>query len=207
VNYNFGERPAAGGAVQHGQTAAIGFWQNKNGQHLIQSLNGGPSSTQLGDWLARTLPNLYGPNAGAHDLVGKTNSQVAALFVFLFKQTAATDGPPRLDAQVLASAFAVYVTNETLAGQTAAAYGFRVTAAGVGTSTFDVGSANGAAFGLSPTDSTVMTVLDLLLATDTMSRDGVLYDVDGSGAISSFERRLREMANSVFAAINVRGDI
>jgi hypothetical protein len=34
-NYNFGERPAAGGGSR--QTAAIGFWQNKKGQDLIRS--------------------------------------------------------------------------------------------------------------------------------------------------------------------------
>lgn len=207
VNYNFGERPAAGSAVQQGQTATIGFWQNKNGQRLIQALNGGPSSTQLGNWLAQTLPSLYGPSAGGHNLVGKTNSQVATLFVSLFKQTTSVYGPPKLDAQVLATAFAVYVTNESLAGQTATAYGFHVTAGGLGTATFDVGDANRAAFGLSPTDGTVLTVLDVLRATDTLSRDGVLYDEDGSGVISSFEKELRQMANSVFTAINEQGDI
>jgi hypothetical protein len=31
-NYNFGERPTTTGAVGTGQTATIGFWQNKNGQ-------------------------------------------------------------------------------------------------------------------------------------------------------------------------------
>ena len=37
-NYNFGERPPAGGTVSAGQTATIGFWQNKNGQALLRSL-------------------------------------------------------------------------------------------------------------------------------------------------------------------------
>src|SRR5262249_27918003 len=50
VNYNFGERPPASGPVSGGQTAAIGFWQNRHGQDLIKSLNGGPTSTQLGNW-------------------------------------------------------------------------------------------------------------------------------------------------------------
>jgi len=59
-NYNFGERPLADGQVQSGQTATIGFWQNKNGQNLIKSLNGGATSTQLGNWLAATFPNMYG---------------------------------------------------------------------------------------------------------------------------------------------------
>src|SRR5262249_45076182 len=45
LNYNYGERPPAGGSVQHGQTAGIGFWNNRNGQTLIKSLNGGSSST------------------------------------------------------------------------------------------------------------------------------------------------------------------
>ena len=41
LNYNFGEQPAATGRVQQGQTAGIGFWNNKNGQALIKALNGG----------------------------------------------------------------------------------------------------------------------------------------------------------------------
>src|SRR5690606_28342088 len=47
VNYNFGERPLPGSTVAAGQTASIGFWQNKNGQSLIKSLNGGPGATNL----------------------------------------------------------------------------------------------------------------------------------------------------------------
>ena len=46
--------------MQKGQTAGIGFWNNKNGQALIKALNGGPTSTQLGDWLAATFPHLLG---------------------------------------------------------------------------------------------------------------------------------------------------
>src|SRR5262249_55198779 len=68
VNYNFGERPGAGGQVSSGQTASIGFWQNKNGQNLIKSLNGAPNATQLGNWLAATFPNLYGAGAGPNNL-------------------------------------------------------------------------------------------------------------------------------------------
>ena len=36
TNYNFGERPAAGGAVGQGQTAGIGFWNNRHGQGADQ---------------------------------------------------------------------------------------------------------------------------------------------------------------------------
>ena len=35
MNYNFGERPQAGAALSSGQTATIGFWQNMNGEALI----------------------------------------------------------------------------------------------------------------------------------------------------------------------------
>jgi hypothetical protein len=209
VNYNFGERPLAGGAVSQGQTATIGFWQNKHGQTLIKSLNGGPTSTQLGDWLAATFQNMYGNGAGTSNLSGMSNAAIADVYTSLFKRNGKTTpgGPPKLDAQVLAVALAVYATNENLAGTTATAYGFRVTANGVGTSTFDVGNANRAAFGLSATDSTVMTVLDTLLATDDKTRKGMLYDLDGSGTISTFERALREMANQVYTVINEQGHI
>ncbi|MHB9080193.1 MAG: SdrD B-like domain-containing protein [Pirellulaceae bacterium] len=63
LNYNFGERPPADGTIEPGQTAGIGFWQNKNGQALVQSLNGGAQAIQLGDWLAATLPNMWGRGA------------------------------------------------------------------------------------------------------------------------------------------------
>jgi uncharacterized delta-60 repeat protein len=206
VNYNFGERPPAGSSVNGGQTAAIGFWQNKNGQNLIKTLNGGPTSTQLGNWLAATFPNMYGAEAGANNLTGKSNADVAAFFTSLFKRTAQTSpgGPPKVDAQVLATALAVYVTNQNLAGTTAAAYGFQVTASGVGAATFNVGT-NGAAFGVA--DNTTLTVLDLLLATDARTRNGLLYDFDGSGTISAEERALREKANQVYTTINELGGL
>src|SRR5207249_6813540 len=111
-------------------------------------------------------PNLYGVHAGANNLTGKSNAQVAAFYTSLFKRTSSVDGPPKVDAQALAVALAVYVTNQNLAGTTAAAYGFQVSAGGVGAATLDVGCGNRAAFGLSPTDSTTMTVLDILLAAD-----------------------------------------
>jgi uncharacterized delta-60 repeat protein len=199
--------PAYRSAVQQGQTATIGFWQNANGQNLIKSLNGGPSSTHLGDWLAATLPNLYGINSGANNLTGKTNAEVAALYVALFNRTGGASGPPKLDAQVLALALAVYVTNQNLAGATAVAYGFQVTATGVGTATFDVGDANRAAFNLEPAQTTVLTVLDILGTTDALSHDGLLYDVNDSGTIDKLEKALRVLANSVFTAINQQGDI
>src|SRR5207248_2106192 len=84
-------RPATTGTAVAGQTATIGFWQNKNGQNLILSLNGGATTTQLGHWLALTFPNLYA------SLDCKTNADVAAFYKTLFARTAQTapGGPPR----------------------------------------------------------------------------------------------------------------
>jgi hypothetical protein len=190
-NYNFGERPPAGGDVQHGQTAGIGFWNNRNGQALIKALNGGGASTQLGDWLAATLPHIFGSSAGGNDLTGKSNADVAALFQrdFLLKGV-------KLDAQVLATALSVYATNATLdATHVAAQYGFTVSGDGVGIATVNVGS-NGDSFGVA--DNTTMTVLDLLLATDAQAVNGLLYNGNSVR---------RSHANNVYSFVNQTGDI
>jgi hypothetical protein len=190
LNYNYGEQPAAGGSVHRGQTAGIGFWNNKNGQALIKALNGG-AGTQLGDWLAATLPNTFGRNAGSNNLAGKSNSYIAALFQsdFLLKGV-------KLDAQVLATALSVYATNATLdATQVAASYGFTVSGDGAGTATANVGSA-GDAFGVA--NNTTMTLMDLLLAADTQAINGVLYN--GNAA-------RRKEANDIFSAVNQAGGI
>ena len=187
-NYNFGERPMAGGAIVGGQTATIGFWQNKNGQGLVRSLNGGAASTRLGDWLAATFTNMFGAESGASNLAGKSNAEVAAYYQTLFKMKG-----PKLEAQVMAVALAVYATNSTLAGSTASAYGFRVTELGVGIGTFNVGS-SGAAFGVA--NNTTMMILDSLLATDRRTTGGLLYGGD---------RLFRSLANEVYSAINEAG--
>ncbi|MHC4294042.1 MAG: hypothetical protein ACYSTL_00485, partial [Planctomycetota bacterium] len=200
LNYNFGER-LVGSEVQQGQTATIGFWQNKNGQSLIKSLNNGETDTQLSTWLAETFPNMYGPGVNGvnpNDLTGMTNADVAAFYrneLFKAKKQKGT-GPAKFDAQVMATAFAVYVTNTGLAGGTVAAgYGFIVDENGVGISTWNVGT-SGAAFGVE--DNTEMTIIDLLLATNDQSVDGALYNLDAV---------LRELANDVYSAINEGGDI
>lgn len=212
-NYNFGERPPAGGAVTPGQTATIGFWQNKNGRELLRSLNGSETATQLGDWLAATFPNMYST------LDDDSNVAVADFYsdLFLRKKKEALrlglTGPTKMDAQVMGVAFACYVTNETLAGSVATGYGFLVTEHGVGTSTFNVGDA-GAAFGVD--NNSDVSILDLLLATDDMSWNGVLYDRDKDGSTDDIftddifgdldETLLRTLANDVYTAINEQGD-
>lgn len=203
VDYNFGERPSAEGPVGQHQTATVAFWQNRHGQNLIRSLNGGATSTQLGNWLAATFPNMYGDPAGTSNLAGKTNAEVALFFKSLCKGNHGiwAGGFVKLEAQVLATALAVYVTNESLAGATAASYGFRVTEYGVGVNTFDVA----AAFGWDMTDGTEPTVMDLLKATNAKSRNGLLYDIDGNGRFDVAELLIRVMADVVYETLNEMG--
>ncbi len=105
----------------------------------------------------------------------------------------------------MAVALATYVTNQTLASTTAESFGFLVTADGVGVSTFNVGDA-GEVFDVA--DDTDLAVLDLLLATNYRSVNGVLYDVDGDGdADDDWESLLRTLANDVYSSINEQGDI
>lgn len=64
----------------------------------------------------------------------------------------------------------------------------------------------GAAFGVA--NNAPVTVLDLLLAVNSRSRNGVLYDPDGDGdANGALETSYRRMANDVFGAINEAGAI
>ncbi len=191
TNYNFGERPVAGAAVQAGQTATIGFWAGRKGQQLLERLNGGGESRQLGDWLAATFPDLYG------DLAGKKNMSVGQTFIFLFKRARRKDAHKavlELEAQVMATALAVYVTNSNLAGYVAQDYGFVVSSAGLAAATWNVGS-SGAAFGVA--DGTEMTVMELLLAANARAERGDLYD--------DMDMLLRSLANEVFRAINELG--
>ncbi len=191
LTYNYGERPAAGGTVRGGQTAGIGFWNNRNGQALIQALNGGATSTQLGNWLATTFPHMFGRYAGGNDLAGRGNSYVATFFQTLF----VVHGQ-KLDAQVMATALSVYVTNATLDNTgIGARYGFTVSGNGAGTATYNVG-ANGEAFGVA--NNTVMTLMDILLAADAQAVNGVLYNGNTTR---------RNKANTVFSAINEVGGI
>jgi parallel beta-helix repeat protein len=190
LNYNYGERPNSTGSAQSGQTATIGFWNNKNGQALIKALNGGVG-TNLGDWLAASFPHMFGSDSGSNDLADQSNASIAAFF----QQKFVVHGQ-KLDAQVLATALAVYVTDPTLdTTGVGAQYGFIVGGNGLATATYNVGS-NGAAFGVA--DNTVMTVMDILLAADAQAVNGVLYNGDTTK---------RDMANNVFSGINQAGDI
>ena len=67
--------------------------------------------------------------------------------------------PNALEADTLALALNVYVTNSSLAGNTAVSYGFSVSTGGLAAATVNVAT-NGEAFGIG--DNTAMTIGELL---------------------------------------------
>jgi hypothetical protein len=141
--------PPGGGNLVKGDTATIGYWQNKNGQALIKSM---PNQPALANWLAGNFPKMFG------DLTGGTNADVADYFVDLFNVTGT-----KTRAQIMATAVAVYVTNSSLAGNIATSSGFNVSSTGTGAKVYNVGT-YGAAIGLS--NSTSYTVFALLKQAD-----------------------------------------
>lgn len=168
-----------------GDTATIGYWNGPNGQALILSLNGGPNSTALGNWLAANFPHLWGNNSPSwRNLSGKSNTAVAAFFRHVFSNC----GSPKTEAQMLAVALAVYVTDSDLAGNTAAARGFNVSAAGTGAKCYNIGC-YGSSIGLS--NNRTYTVIALLNQANRNKR----FNCFNSGAF-----------NAIFDGINRRGD-
>jgi uncharacterized repeat protein (TIGR01451 family) len=149
------------------QNATINFWAGTRGQALIDSFNGGPSSTALATWLATSFPNLYGASAGANNVTGMTNAQVAALFLTFY-----AEARPKPDAQALTLALDIYATTLSLGGTAGTAYGFSVTSTGLGASFVLVG-ANGAAFDVA--DNQGIVAYDLLRAANAHAVNGVLY--------------------------------
>jgi len=205
INNNFGE---IGLGLMRGQTGTIGFWANKNGQAVINAL--GSTTTSLGNWLASSFPNLYGSSAGADNFVNKSRSYIASQFVNLFN----TPNPPKLDAQVLAIALAMYTTtkslNSTSTGQgLATKYGFVLTAANsssnIANIQWNVGS-SGAPFGVA--NNTSLTILALLQKANYYAVKGVLWPSSLKvNNITYSSASLRAMANVVFTDINNSGDI
>ena len=176
--------------LQTGDTATIGYWNNKNGQALIDDMNGGPSATNLASWLADGFPWLYGANS-SNNLTGKTNADVAALFQTFFK----IKGAPKMNAQVMAGALATYVTNSSLAGSTVAStFGFNVSSTGTGAKTYNV-AGDGTSVGLD--NNTSYTVTQLLQQANLEARAKALSS--NSTAFVGF--------NNIFTGINQDGDI
>ncbi len=174
----------AGFPLKAGDTATIGYWHNNNGQALIDALNGGSSATNLANWLATNFPYLYGANS-SNNLTGKTNADVAALFMTFFGASG-----QKTSAQVMAGALAVYVTNANLAGSTVAAgYGFNVSSTGTGAKTDNL-SSDGTGAGLQ--NNAYYTVMQLLQQANQQTQQG-------SFNATAF--------NNIFSNINQTGDL
>ncbi len=171
-------------------TATASWWAGSKGQNLIKQLNGSASATALGNWLASTMPNLFGAGS-PYATAGKTNTAIATMMVTLNKSTATA-----LEANILALALNAYATSSTLAGNTKAAQaGFTVTPAGVGGYAYNV-FGNGAVFGVA--NSLNVTVSQYLAAANAKSAKGVAWALDPSH---------RATAQSVLVTINAIGKI
>jgi hypothetical protein len=185
-SFNFTNVDPPAGKITAGDTATIGFWANQNGQALLTSVNGGPNATNLASWLSGNFPNLF-PTS----LIGTTNQSVAAYF----KQLKGQSGN-KLEAQIMAVAFATYVTSSNLAGGSyAAAYGFNVTPSGIQGFQVTPGS-SGAALGIS--SNTAISVITLLHDADALAVGGSLFAGNNTK---------RGSAVTIFNDINTTGDI
>jgi hypothetical protein len=154
--------------IQDDQTQPVSFWHRDAGQDVITAFNGGSNATALSSWLATNFPAMYGSGAGANNLTGMTNTQVAAFFQSLWAYH-----HDEVDVQVLALALNVYATTQSLGGAAGQAAGFTVTAPGLGAASFNIGNA-GAAAGVA--NNTTLNVFDLLVAVNHQAVNGVLYD-------------------------------
>jgi PKD repeat protein len=180
-----------GTGVQPGQTATIGFWQGPQGQSLINKFGTTTSGQTLGQWLATTLPNLYGGVSGAPNLYSYSDAQIAAFDVTLFSSS----GSPKLDAQIFDTALDVFATTSSLGGTTATAYGFTVNAYGLGAYSWNIGS-SGAAFGVP--NNTTLNVYQMLQAMNQYAVGGEPWGTN---------QTMRKLANVAFDGLNQAGDI
>jgi hypothetical protein len=200
TGYNFGEM-----GIFHGLTATIGFWHNNNGQSLIMSFGNTSSGLSLANWLAKTYPNLFGSGAPAFNvnstigtnLTNRSNSDVAAYFLSLFSVSG-----QKSYAQVLATAFAVFTTTNSLDARStsrslATKYGFILSNTGTGAVTYTVPQADWPAFGLTSSTAT-QSISQLLLLANKYTVGGKLNNGDTTKQTET---------NDVFSAINNKGDI
>jgi hypothetical protein len=205
ADYDFTE---LGQAIQAGDTATIGFWQNKNGQALIQE--GGQA---LVNWLDANFGDIFG-STFSDGSGGDDAAEVASFYKNEFFKKK-IKGTSKVDAQFMGLALSTFFTSSNLSGgNVAASYGFNVTDTGIGTNLVNVGD-NGAAFSVA--DYTDMALMALLLETNNLtgadsdmdaSEDySQIYDANGDGMLDAAELAWREMANEVFSAINEGGDI
>jgi uncharacterized protein (DUF2141 family) len=166
ANLTFGNQKLAG--LDCGDTATIGFWNNKNGQAIINTKGG-----DLDGWLATSFPNIYG------QLNLKTNSDVAVLFQKCFNVQG-----QKTDAQILAGALACYFTQSTYSNTLVSKYGFNVSALGTGVKLYNVAS-YGTAIGL--TNNQSYTVYQLLQQINLLKQNGTYSSKTASACNSIFD--------------------
>jgi len=105
-----------------GATATMGFWQNRNGQAVIQS------DANIGNNLAALYPNLFGAGAAPYstlnsgsvhfvNLAGQSSANVAAAFTVYFNVTG-----PHSYAQLMSNVLAAYF--DAHATSTSTKFGF-----------------------------------------------------------------------------------
>ncbi len=181
------EQATAAVTIDPTDPPTIGYWESSKGQALIKSLNGSASATKLSHWLATTFANLYGASAGKNDLVGKTNTQVAAYY----------DALAVANQEVLATALSVYASSSKLAGGTMGkSAGLPVSAAGIGGVTLNVGH-DGTALGLR--NDAMASIQKVLQDVNAAAHAGILY-----GTVAKLTTRNLDTteADDLFAIIN-----
>lgn len=184
----------AGGTIESGQAAGIGFWANKNGRVLINALGTADDGvSRAGAWLATTFPNLFG------DLMTSTPDEVWGYF----KSLRAMTGGVKLEAQVMATALSAFVTDlslntSALGRSTAERYGFDLTAGALGFEAAFTTADQASALGLAGAEH--YTVLQLLAAADSWAIDGRLF-------LAPLDATRRQVTNALFAFILGAGEI
>ena len=164
-------------------TGTADFWAGSYGQNLIKSLNSGSTSKTLGNWLASNFPNLYG------SLAGKTNADIACIMQSI------NDSCYQVEADVLATALSIYVTDADLAGMKAVGYGFHVSFLGSGAKKVNVGS-TGVFLGLN--SNSFYSLYDLIDAADGKASKGIILGSSSYG---------RSKVGGLFSALNCAGSI
>jgi hypothetical protein len=153
--------------LDNGSTATIGFWQNPNGQAIINGLGTTATGETAGQWLAQTFPNLFGGASGSQSTASMTNAELATYY----KQVFSAKGGPKTLAQAFDLALATYATDVSLNTSAtdqalAQSFGFQVSIGGTGGKTFALDTSTANALGLSTANGNNFSVLQILLALD-----------------------------------------
>jgi len=190
--------------ITPGDTATIGFWQNKNGQAIINGFGLTSDGHTVGQWLASSFPHLFsrsvvtGFGVSYSNLISSnpvtSDAAVASLYTNIFKN----GGSPKVLAQIFDTALSAFTTSTVLNNQAAnqalaMKYGFNVSTSGTGIKDVDIGAAGAAALGLTGKgmgpNGTTFSILTLLQAADAAAAN------------------LTPAINDVFDSINSKNDI